>query len=162
MKTKKMFKKGSALTAAMIVGGVGVTGALAFAPANFTATQQDTIKQAHELRADGNMEEARELMHEMRDEMKADRFAIKETVKEAVENNDYDAFRSVAANTPMADEVTEEMFSKIVEAHELREAGDREGAREIMKELGIKKGGKHGHHGYGKGNGGHEKCRSNE
>ena len=56
-------------------------------------------------------------------------------------NNDFEAFKLLIANTPFASSVTEATFAKLVEAHALREKGDHEGARKIMKELGFK-----GHH----------------
>jgi len=76
-----------------------------------------------------------------------------DAVRVALENNDYAAFQSAVAGTPLADEVTAENFSKFVEAHKLMESGDHEGAKTIMDELGIKgPKGDHGpEHGPGKG-----------
>ena len=52
----------------------------------------------------------------------------KEERKTALENNDYEAFKTAAEGTPLADQITEENFSKFVEMHNLIEAGDKEGA----------------------------------
>lgn len=62
----------------------------------------------------------------------------RDAVREALDNNDYNAW--VAAHKeglPMLDQVNEENFAKMVEAHELMQAGDKEGAKSIMDELGI-------------------------
>jgi len=71
--------------------------------------------------------------------------AVREAAHTAVENNDYAAWAAAVAGSPRADQVDATTFNKLVEAHNLREAGDHEGAREIMKELGFKggPGGKH-------------------
>lgn len=76
-----------------------------------------------------------------------------EAMRVAITNNDYDAFITAVTDTLLADKVTRENFAKFVEAHRLHEAGDHEGAKAIMDELGLTgphKGGKHakgmGHH----------------
>ena len=63
----------------------------------------------------------------------------KQAIHEAITNSDYEAFAEIASETPFAESISEETFAKLVEAHALREAGDKEGARAIMEELGIKK-----------------------
>ena len=69
-----------------------------------------------------------------------------EATRVAIENNDYQAWATAVSGTPMAEKVDATTFSKLVEAHNLRESGDHEGARAIMEELGLK--GPHGpHHG---------------
>ena len=95
------------------------------------------------------------------DEQKADLQTLKETFKEAreehraarpvvsaenraaitaaLESGDYQAFVDATVNAPFADRVTEEKFDAIVEALELRAAGDREGAREVLKDAGMHK-----------------------
>jgi len=68
-------------------------------------------------------------------------------MKEIIENNDYDAWQAlmqekVEVMRERADtiktSINEETFSKLIQAHELLEQGDREGAREIFEELGLK------------------------
>jgi len=61
-------------------------------------------------------------------------------MREALDNADYDAFRTVLENSfPLLKVYNDEsLFDKLVEAHQLKEAGDLEGAKEIMDELGIK------------------------
>lgn len=81
-----------------------------------------------------------ERMSEIREAMHENREANREAVKAALESGDYDDFVAAIAGTPLADAITSEAdFEKFQEAHELREAGDREGAQEIMSELGIER-----------------------
>lgn len=61
-----------------------------------------------------------------------------EAIKQAIEEKDYDAF--VAAqegNEHILSIVTEDNFDKFIDMHELRQSGDREGARAIAEELGL-------------------------
>ena len=61
-----------------------------------------------------------------------------EAVRNAIQNNDYEAFKeAVAKNSRMSDAVNEDNFAKLVEAHKLREQGKFEEAKEIMEELGL-------------------------
>ncbi len=77
------------------------------------------------------MREIHKGMHEMRE-------AEHEAIKEAVEANDFAAFQAATADRPFAENVdTAEEFAKLVEAHNLRESGDIEGAQAIMTELGF-------------------------
>jgi len=62
--------------------------------------------------------------------------------KNAIESGDYQTFKNLTSGLPKpsdAPEITEEIFQKLVEAHKLRKAGDKEGALKIMTELGLKK-----------------------
>ena len=123
-------------------------------------TQISALEEAHELRADGatrdevhdvldeagldrdKMQEIRTAMHELRNEHR-------EAVEAALEAGDYDAFMTAVADSPRADQITSEAdFYQLVEAHELREAGDYEAARAIMTELGIEKGSGEGRSGH--------------
>jgi len=60
-----------------------------------------------------------------------------EAIKEAIENNNYEAWQELMAGKPMAEKITEENFAKLVEAHNLILDGKYEEARAIKKELGI-------------------------
>ena len=79
--------------------------------------------------------------------------ATRDAAHTAIENNDYSAWAAAVAGTPRADSIDASNFSKLVEAHALREAGDHDGARAIMEELGIKP--PHGHGGHKGPRGGH-------
>lgn len=112
-----------------------------------TDTQVSALEEAHTVRQDSRekakqiledagidqalMKEIREARHEV---MQSERAAI----KAALEAEDYDAFVAAIADTPMAEkDISESDFAKLVEAHALRKAGDHEGARTIMEELGL-------------------------
>ncbi|MBU0647615.1 hypothetical protein KJ855_00370 [Patescibacteria group bacterium] len=66
---------------------------------------------------------------------------IKDSIKEALANNDYAAWSEAIADSPRAEEmlatIDETNFDKLVEAHNLMEAGNKEGAKAIMEELGL-------------------------
>lgn len=64
-----------------------------------------------------------------------------EAVQKALTANDYNAFKTAIAAIPKppdAPEITEALFTKMVEAEKLRQSGDMVGAEKIMKELGFK------------------------
>ncbi len=127
---------------------------------SLTDTEQSALEQAHEIRESAHAEAKQvledagitdERMAEIHDAMRDARKAEHIAVKAAVEANDFAAFKTATANSPMAGKIdTEAEFAKLVEAHELREAGDHDGARVIMEELGLKGPGMGG-----KGMGGH-------
>ncbi len=70
-----------------------------------------------------------------REEMQAHRDAV----QSAVVNNDYDAWASLTADAPFAENITinEATFAQFVEAHTLMQSGDHEAAKAIMEELGM-------------------------
>lgn len=137
---------------------VTVTGASAFNSdvleklnIDLTSEQVSALEEVHEMRQEGAdrdevrevLDEAgldRETMQEIREAAREHRGEVREAVDEALENEDYDAYLAAVSDTPRAGLIDSEAdFAKLVEAHELREAGDLEGAREIMSELGFEK-----------------------
>ena len=147
---------------------VTVTGAHAFSTsvleeAGLSNDQISAFEEAHELRKEGDRDAARdvlveagvdaETMEAVREAMREHRSERREAVHDAVANNDYDAFKEAVADSPIAEIVDSEAdFELFVEAYELREAGDKEAAKEIMEELGFE-GKPHGKHGGGHGKG---------
>ncbi len=157
---------------------ITVTGASAFnsdmlekLDVDLTDSQISTLTEMHELRESGaGKDEIKATLEEVgldADKMKEIRKAIhevrkttREAVHTALENNDYNAFRTAIADTPLAEAIdTEADFETFKAAHELKESGDHEAAQELMAELGIKKPegrgrghGDHGHHGKRVGN----------
>jgi len=145
---------------------VTVTGASAFNSSVLENAGLDTgqiaaFEQAHELRESGDKDAARDIlmnagvdmdtMHGVRDALKEHRAQMHEAVEEALESGDYDAFLEAVQDSPMEGKVdSPEEFDLFMEAHELRESGDKEGAREIMEDLGLvgkmMKGKDHGRH----------------
>lgn len=113
--------------------------------ANLTEEQRSALEVAHELREEGNLDGARDVLMEAgfdEDTLLSIHRAgheVHEEIKAAIEAEDYDAFLVAVEGTPMADEIdTEDKFMQLVEAHQLREEGDFEAARTIMDELGLK------------------------
>lgn len=100
----------------------------------------------HELKEAGDHEVAKAIAEELgleRPKHKANRpgKGNHTAVKAAVEANDYAAFAEAVDGTRLADVVDSESdFALFIEMHELRKAGDREGAKEIAQELGFTRG----------------------
>lgn len=103
--------------------------------------------EAHKLMQNGDKEGAKEIMDELgivppQGEMNGGPEDGKmEAVKNALDNNDYNAWLVAIAEMPNASEMTavinESNFSKMVEIHNLMQSGDREGAQKIADELGL-------------------------
>lgn len=102
------------------------------------------FEEAKELREAGDKEKARDVLvaagvdediiRQVREAMRQSADAIRAAVKA----NDYQAFEAAVVGSPIADIVdTEAEFDKLVEAHALLEAGNREGAQDIFDELGL-------------------------
>ncbi len=58
-------------------------------------------------------------------------------VHEAIQNNDYEAWKAAIGDRGPFTEFGQTEFDLLVEAHDLKEAGDHEGAKDIMDELGL-------------------------
>jgi len=148
-----MINKTKALLIPIAAFAVTVTGASAFNSsvlenAGLNGVQISAFEEARELREEGDKEGAREVlvvagidmetMHAVRDAMKEHRARMHDDVDAAIQNGDYDAFLVAVAGSPIGEIVdTPEEFSLFTEAFNLREAGDKEAAREIMEELGF-------------------------
>ena len=62
-----------------------------------------------------------------------------EQIKEAIKNNDYAAWSKLLNKHPHSERfVNEATFKIIVKSHELLAAGDKKGARQLLKDSGIK------------------------
>ncbi len=113
--------------------------------------QRTAIEEARELRKEGDKDGARNVLkeagldpemrgHRMRaltDEEREAMRAKHDAIRTAIEQEDFEAFKTATADAPFADMVTEENFKKLIEAHELMEAGDREEALELFREIDI-------------------------
>lgn len=80
-------------------------------------------------------EEADVRTHEM-----AERYAMREAERIALENRDYDAWLTAATGTPLAEKVTRDNFDDFALAHELNAAGKHDEAHAIMESLGLDQG----------------------
>ena|GEM_PF-499389 len=129
---------------------VTVTGASAFNSellhkAGLSDGQISAFEEAKELRQAGDFDGARDVLEEagidesvmerLRNTMRGHHNAV----KMAIESNDFEAFREASEGSPLADIInTKEEFARFVEAHNLIKNGDKETAREIFDDLGIK------------------------
>jgi hypothetical protein len=86
-------------------------------------------------------EEERNEWREARQERRAEAEERREAVMSALEAGDYDTWlEAVGEDHPMTENINEDNFSRLVEAHNLRQE-----ARGIMEELGVERGPGAGH-----------------
>lgn len=152
LSTTHMFKQIMIPVAAF---AVTVTGASAFGGGMLenldilSDNETAAFEEAREIRETAN-EEAKAVlaaagidenrMSAIHEAVRVKRQAHHETVEEALEALDYDAFLAAVEGTPMENVVGSQTdFEKFAEAHELRESGDYGAAKEIMEELGIER-----------------------
>ena len=137
------------------------TGAQAFSSnalitAGLSIEQQAAFEVARELREEGDVKGARDVLVEagidedaiekVRSAMKEERRAEHNAIKEALKANDFTAFTLAIKDSPLADLITtEEDFAAFREAHLLMESGDNAGASIIFTELGVPE----SHHNHG-------------
>jgi Spy/CpxP family protein refolding chaperone len=115
--------------------------------------EEDFIKLAemHNLIKEGKFEEAKEIREELglqnfrgngnKFNMNFNKRMIEKNqeAREAIENNDFQAWlNAIPENCPARENITEDNFSKLVEAHSLMLEGKFEEAKEIREELGLK------------------------
>lgn len=146
---------------ALTASGAQAFSSNALITAGLSTKQQAAFEVARELREEGNVTKARDVLIEagideatlkkVRVAMHEERDLKREAMKAAVEANDFGAFRTAIADSPLGDVITtEEDFVSFKEALTLRKSGDKEAARIIFSELGVptRKEGK-GHRGRG-------------
>lgn len=101
------------------------------------------LVEAKKLRDAGDIDAARALVEDAGIKIPGHKKEMKEhrqKVREAVEANNYNAWAKLMSDHPGAEAfVTQETFENLVKVHKLKESGDKEGARELAKELGVKR-----------------------
>ena len=133
-----------ALTAS---GAQAFTGS-ALSTAGLTDEQQAAFETARELREEGDVTKARDVLvkagideatlRKVRTAMHNERHAEHEAMESALSANDFTAFTVAIADSPLQDLITnEDDFQSFKEAHDLMESGDAAGAKEIFDNLGI-------------------------
>lgn len=60
-----------------------------------------------------------------------------QVIRNAVENDDFEAFMKMAADTPFGDVMTEEAFDVLVKATQLHKEGDHAAVRNLMDGTGL-------------------------
>lgn len=132
---------------------VTVTGASAFSTdmlkeAGLSDDQISAFEQAKELRESGDKDAARDVlvaanidestMEKIRIAMKESHHDNRMAIHTAVEANDYPAFLVAIAGSPLAEIInTEAEFQSFVRAHTLIQSGNKDEAKDILRELGI-------------------------
>lgn len=106
----------------------------------------DVLVQAHELKESGDREGAKALLEEAGIKRpkkfrgnRGQRGEKFQAIRDAVEAGDYQAWVEAMADHPNGDElINEETFSVLQEAHVLREAGDKDAAKALLEEAGLR------------------------
>lgn len=98
--------------------------------------RQTANEEAKKVLTDAGLDETK--MRAIHDAMREIHKANHEAMHKAIKAEDFEAWKEAAAETPLSEKITSEAdFSKLVEAHELRENGDFEAAEELLTELGL-------------------------
>jgi len=153
MKKKNKFNTFLALALLLGVTTVGGT-ALAFDGGDmrlsldgFSKEQQTAIEKSWEIQKDAHKEAGQILenagvsMDDIRGARHAQMGGQKVQMDTIFATGDYDAFLEMSSDRPNMEKITEAEFKVLVEAHELMESGDREGAHELLEDAGIEKNG---------------------
>lgn len=124
-----------------------------------TSDNFDQFVEAHNLMKEGDFEGAKAIREELgfpvkpngKHKMKhstlklrtpggnGQKGEIKAVIIEAIEAGDYSAWKEAIGDKPITEQISEDDFGQFVEMHNLIKAGEREGAKAIADELGIKK-----------------------
>lgn len=119
--------------------------------AEFTSQEKfDQLRQLKQLRQDGKYEEAANLAQQLGlPGRQGQGAADKQEMKQAIESGDYNAWKTALENrvsakqqhlSDLSGKINEDTFNKMVEAHNLRQAGKNDEARAIMEGLGMPEG----------------------
>ena len=109
-------------------------------------TQDNFAKfvQAHELMREGQVEEAKAIHEELgipgigfRKGGRGMQPQNQTELFQAMENNDYAAWKELMGDNPITEKITQDNFAKFVQAHELMREGQVEEAKAIHEELGL-------------------------
>lgn len=116
----------------------------------FSPEKIEAMKKAHQFVKEGNYEEARAIKEKLglnMKHLKGKFFKGKafhspekhEAVQAAIEAQDYSVWvEAVGEDCPMAQKITEDNFSQLLEVHKLKQTGDYKAATEIWQALDIK------------------------
>ncbi|MBT6069338.1 hypothetical protein HOG48_06330 [Candidatus Peregrinibacteria bacterium] len=154
VKHEEMQAKHQAVKDAISSGDYATFAEITTDKGHFSTINEDnfsSLMEIHSLREAGDREGARSIMDELGIEKphkgmkkmqknmkkKENRQEHREEMKQIFESGDYNTFLEKAPEK-LQEKVTEENFELMIKAHELREAGDKEGAKDIMEELGLK------------------------
>lgn len=138
-KQKTIMKKEKTIMAgaAALVALVAVTGMAMSSFASDSDVNNESCFSHKGLMFNKNLtDEEKEEMKASFEEMKDEREAQRELTQNAIEAGDYNAWlATIPENAPIREKINADNFSRLVEAHNLREQ-----ARIMMEELGIERG----------------------
>lgn len=147
---------------AVTATGVHAFGDTLLTKAGLNQEQITAVHEARELKKAGDFVAARDLLADAgitEDEIRAihkQARAAKKAMHHALVAGDYEAFKTAAADSPLADIITSEAdFAQFKEAHELRRSGEKEAAHALLEELGIDEDTLKQHHRHRKGHADH-------
>ena len=106
------------------------------------------LVESFKLRQAGDFEQSRVIMEElgisgpkgMHGEKKFN-LENHQAMMEALDKADYDTWKQLIVDSPMAEKITEENFAKFADAHNLMKQGKFEEARQIREDLGLQRSG---------------------
>lgn len=109
----------------------------------FTDAQKAAIEKAFQIHKTADTE-AKSVLDaagvdpsQLHEAMRAQHDAQHAKMDAVLDANDYTAFQTLVAGTPMVDKVTPDIFAKLVEVRKLEKSGDKAGAMKIRKELNV-------------------------
>jgi hypothetical protein len=109
-----------------------------------SSEQQAAFAEARELKEKGEIEKARDVLvkagidEETISTLRKANKNSRNVISAAVEENDYEAFREAAKNSPLLDIITTKSdFELFVKAHDLKKDGNLKEAKEILDDLGL-------------------------
>lgn len=116
--------------------------------AGLNQRQIQAFSSAYDLRKEGDLTAARnilkdagidlEAMEAVRAAIHKHKEAMRTAIDEAIEADDYAAFKKAIEGSPLSDIVTtEDDFKLFAEAHSLREEGDYRASKKILDDLGL-------------------------
>lgn len=117
----------------------------------FSDDQQAAIEKARDIRQTAETEAQAVLSaagvseDQLHSALETHMKAQREAENAALDDNDYTAFQTAVAGSPMADKLTEDVFAKLVQIRQLEKSGDHEGAMKLRQELGDAGFGPRGH-----------------
>lgn len=110
---------------------------------NINADNFHLLNEMHQAKQNGDMEKAKELADQIDfqpgpigKKMNKGRFQMREEVRTALENRDYNAWHN-AVTPPVLDYINEGNFKTFADMHEAMQSGDKVKAEELREQLGL-------------------------
>ncbi|NCN52635.1 hypothetical protein GW943_02385 [Candidatus Parcubacteria bacterium] len=115
--------------------------------ANLTEEQKDALTEARTLHEQGNDDAAKQVLADAGIDIPPfgnhigprgeGNQAVRDAIRNALANKDYDAFVAATENAPFKDMISQESFNTLLEAYELNQSGDHRGAHQLLRDAGL-------------------------